>query len=147
MYDTAVRNLDKQETLVASLRARAGALVVASALVTTLLSGESPTATPAPLFATALIAAAVTFTASVFVVVPRRREFGSGISVQDIHHRIEAVSADTADAYRRLAFQMDRIRTLNVLRVDLLVRAFTVGAFACCIEIVAIAIGAAGIVN
>lgn len=138
-YDTALRGLDKQESLLEELRSRTGVLLAASSLAASFL-GQQAFQHPSPrsLAIVALAAFICSIAASVFILLPKKdlifAEAGAGL-----YEGLYAVRDDMAEVYRRLAYDLDRFWESNDRKIRWLTRAYTVAASALVIEILALA--------
>lgn len=138
-YEAALRGLDKQEGLLAEMRARTGVLLAASSLAASFL-GQQAFRNPSPrgLVITALVAFVVSIGASVFILLPKKNlifaEAGAGL-----YEGLYAVRSDMPEVYRRLAYDLDRFWDSNDKKIKWLTRAYTVAASALVLEILSLA--------
>lgn len=139
-YETALRGLDKQESLLEELRTRTGVLLAASSLAASFL-GQQAFKTPSPrgLVITALLAFIVSIAASVFILLPKKNlyfaESGAGL-----YEGLYAFREDMSEVYRRLAYDLDYFWDANDKKIAWLTRAFTVAASALVIEILSLSV-------
>ena len=126
-YDAALRALDKQEALVGELRSRSGVLLAVASVA---IPFASRTGVP-PL---ALVAYAVAVVCGVLVMLPRANLRFSlhGPGVIDAAH---GPAREPSELYRRLAFELDDLRTENELALKMLLRAYRLGSAALVWEI------------
>jgi hypothetical protein len=99
-YDNAIRALDKQEKLLEELRARTGVLLAAASLAASLLGGQAfDDVRPVTLLITALAAFALSFGASLFVLLPR--SFIFALEGPRVYEQLYEFRDDTAEIHRR----------------------------------------------
>jgi hypothetical protein len=138
-YNSALRALDKQESLLDEVRSRTGILLAASALAASFL-GDSAFRDPNPLLAAAAIGAFVaTIAASMFILVPRGNQFVFSLSGPNVYTGLFEFKDDLPEVYRRLAYDLERFWIANDEKLRPLFRAFRVAASALVVEILALA--------
>jgi hypothetical protein len=139
-YEAALRSLDKQEAYVEELRARTGVLLAASSLAASLLGQQAfRGSNPRILVIVALLAFFVSIVTAVFVLLPKQNLIFAEKGVR-LYEGLFAVREDLPEAYRRLAYDLDRFWKSNDAKIQRLVRAFAVGATALIVEILALAL-------
>jgi hypothetical protein len=143
-YDAALRALDKQETLVADMQSRAGMLLAASSVATSILAqtafrGDVPVAVAL----VALGAFVASIAASMIVLLPRE-ELKFSIAGPDLYERLFSARGDDAQIYRRLAYALDRIAVANNRPVDAMARAYRRGTVALAVEVLVLALMLSG---
>lgn len=138
-YEAALRGLDKQEGLLEELRARTGVLLAASSLAASFL-GQQAFRQPAPggLALIALASFVVSVAAGVFILAPDRSLYFS-MRGRGLYDGLYEVRDDSAELYRRLAFDLDRFWTINNQKIQTLTGAYQVAAGALILEILAMA--------
>lgn len=142
-YDNAIRALDKQERMLEELRARTGVLLAAASLAVSLLGGRAfESSRPIVLVVAALTAFALTFAASLFVLLPR--EFVFALKGARVYEELFAFRDDPAEIYRHLAYDMQRFWMQNNRRIAPAERAVRVAAWSLAIEMLALTALAAG---
>lgn len=139
-YEAALRGLDKQERLLEALRARTGVLLAASSLGASLFGQQAFRDTsPSGLAIFALMAFVISSAASVFVLLPKKNlvfsEAGPGL-----YEDLFDLRYDTPEIYRRLAYELDRLWTMNDSSIRSLADILTLAAGALVLEIVSLAV-------
>jgi hypothetical protein len=143
-YDNAIRALDKQEKLLEELRARTGVLLAAASLAASLLGSRAFDGSHAvPLLVVALAAFALSFGASLFVLLPRAFVFD--LEGPIVYERLYEFRHDTAEIHRRLAYQLQRFWESNNALLSPVDRAFRVAASTLAVEVLALTVLATGI--
>jgi hypothetical protein len=140
-YDAALRALDKQEAVVAELRARSGVLLGAASVAASFLVNAGRGSA-----VLAVIPYIVTVAASVFVLLPKTglRFAVSGLGIIE---RLDAWREDPAEVYRRLAYELERLSLENRVAITLLMRAQRLGSLALVAEILTIGLGSTGTIG
>jgi len=138
-FETALRALDKQETLLEELRARTGVLLAASSLVAAFLGQQGfQDPDPGALAVVALAAFVALVLASVYILYPKKAlifaESGSGL-----YEGLYALREDLPEVYRRLAYDLQRFWDSNDHTIVRLTRAYAFAAIALVIEILSLA--------
>lgn len=139
-YEAALRGLDKQEVYLEELRARTGVLLAASSLAASFL-GQQAFQDPHPrgLAIVALLSFVTSIGAGVYVLLPKKRLIFAQSGV-GLYEGLFAVRYEMPEVYRRLAFALGGFWESNDTTIQWLVRAFTVGAAALVIEILALVV-------
>ncbi len=134
-YEMALRGLDKQENLLEELRARTGVLLAVSSLAASFL-GQQAFRHPSPrgLALVALASFVVSVAAGVGILAPGKNLYFS-IRGRGLFDRLYEVRDDRAEIYRRLAYDLDRYWSVNNRRIQLLTRAYEIGAGAMILEV------------
>ena len=139
-YEAALRSLDKQEAYVEELRARTGVLLAASSLAASFLGQQAfQGSNPRILVVAALLAFFVSVGTGVFVLLPKQGLIFAEKGVR-LYEGLFAVREDLPEAYRRLAYELDRFWKSNDAKIQRLIRAFIVAAAALIVEILALAL-------
>jgi hypothetical protein len=138
-FDAATRALDKQEAVLEEIRARTGALVASSAVVTAFLGNDALKNSRSWLAALAVVAFVVTILSSAFILVPRKDKFGFSMSASVVYERHFALKHQLDEVYRSLAYQLERAWKINDRAIQPLFRAFRIGAVGLIVEVVALA--------
>ncbi|HEY2053201.1 MAG TPA: hypothetical protein VGH14_04620 [Solirubrobacterales bacterium] len=138
-YEAALRGLDKQEGLLEELRTRTGVLLAASSLAASFL-GQQAFQDPHPHgpAIVALVAFVISIAASVFILLPKSKLIFS-LRGAGLYEGLYGIREDSAEVYRRLAYDLDRFWESNDRKIRWLIKAFTVGATALVVEILALA--------
>ncbi|HWI75437.1 MAG TPA: hypothetical protein VNT55_25975 [Baekduia sp.] len=145
-YDNALRALDKQEKVLEELRARTGLLLAASSLAASLLGSRAfDDLHPVLLLVVALTAFGTSLAASVFVLLPRE-EIVFALDGAAVYERLYSFRDDSAEVHRRLAYDLRRFHDANDVLTRPVRQAFRVAAGSLVIEVLALALLAAGIV-
>jgi hypothetical protein len=137
-YDSALRALDKQEALLNELRSRTGVLLAASALAASFLGETAFGSASGLIAAVALGAFLFSIGASVFILVPRADGFVFSLSGRTIHEELFEFKGDLEEVYRRLAYDLERVRAANNIRLLPLLRAYRLCAASLVVEILAL---------
>lgn len=139
-YEAALRGLDKQEGYLEELRARTGVLLAASSLAASFL-GQQAFRHPHPrgLVIVALLAFVISIGAGVFILLPKKNLIFAQAGV-GLYEGLFGVRDDMPEVYRRLAYDLDRFWDSNDKKIQWLIRAFTLGAVALVVEILALAV-------
>ena len=116
-YDAALRALDKQEAVVAELRARSGVLLAAASVAVSLFSRLS---------VLALAAYLVTVGTSLVVLVPRA-SLRFSISARSAIDRLDPIRGDSAELLRQLVDALHHLWLRNDDLVRWLVRVQRIG--------------------
>jgi hypothetical protein len=133
-YESSLRSLDKQENLLAELRART-AIVVAGSSVAASFLGEPALAEGFAFFAIlALLAFVVSIAASLYVLLPKRDLVFSLVGGR-LYEELYEFSEEPSEVYRRLAYDLDRFWESNDPILRHVIRMFSVAALALGMEI------------
>jgi hypothetical protein len=133
-YDNALRALDKQEKLLEELRARTGVLLAAASLAASFLGGQAlDDLRPVVFLLLALIAFAVSFGASLFVLLPRTFVFA--LEGPRVYEELYEFRDDAPEIHRRLAYDLQRFWEANDGRLTPVKRAFRVAAWSLVVEV------------
>jgi hypothetical protein len=136
-YEAAQRALDKQERLVDELRSRTGLLLAVASLAASFLGREAFAGDPKDGLAVfALASFLVAVAASVYVLLPKAGKFVFAMVGAGLYEGLYEVKDDSAEVYRRLAYQLDRFWKDNDVELQKLFRAFRLAALALSAEIV-----------
>jgi hypothetical protein len=139
-FDAAVRALDKQEAVLEEIRARTGALVASSAVVTAFLGNDALKQSQSWLAVFAIAAFVGTILASAFILVPRKDKFGFSMSASVLYERHFARKHQLDEVYRSLAYQLERAWKSNDRAIQPLFWAFRIGAIGLIVEVVSLAL-------
>jgi hypothetical protein len=143
-YENGLRTLDKQEKLLEELRARTGVLLAASSLAASLLGGRAlDDLHPFLVLIVALAAFAVSFGASLFVLMPRK-EFVFSLGAPHVYEELFEFRDDAADIHRRLAYDLQRFWDANDRLLEPVRLAFRVAAWSLVVEVLALTLLATG---
>lgn len=139
-YEAALRGLDKQERLLEAMRARTGVLLAVSSLGASFL-GQQAFRDPSPSGMTilTLMAFVISSAASVFILLPKKNLVFSEAGSK-LYEGLFNLRYDTPEVYRRLAYELDRLWTMNDSSIKSLADIFTVAAGALALEIVSLAV-------
>lgn len=146
-HDAASRALDKQEAVLAEIRARTGALLAASALAASFLGREAFREPAAWLAAVALLGFVVSVGSSVFILLPRKEQFTFALCGPALYEGLYAIRDDIGEIHRRLTYELRRLWGVNDDRLQPLFWAYRLGAAALVIEIVALVVLVSGNLN
>ncbi len=137
-YESSLRALDQQESLLEEIRGRTGILLAASALAASFL-GDTAFRDPEPAVAiAALLGFVASVGASVFILVPRANQFVFAVSGPNVYVELFEFRDASEEIYRRLGYDFDRFWSENDRRMQPLFRAYRVGAAALVAEILAL---------
>lgn len=139
-YESALRGLDKQEGYLEELRARTGALLAASSLAASFL-GQQAFQHPHPrgLAILALLSFVASIGAGVYVLLPKKKMIFAQTGV-GLYEGLFAVRYEMPEVYRRLAYALDGFWESNDKAIQWMIRAFSIGAAALVIEILALVV-------
>jgi hypothetical protein len=140
-YDAALRALDKQETVVAELRARSGVLLGAASVALSFLAHGR-----GAFVFIALIPYAIAVAAGVRVLLPKR-SLRFALSGRGTIEGLYAFRDQPDQVYRRLAYELDRLLQRNDVALKPLLRAYRIASFALVAEIGVLALGSAGTIG
>jgi hypothetical protein len=137
-YESALRALDKQERLVEELRARTGLVLAASSIAASLVGSHGPDG-PGRVVLTllAILGFVVPVAAAVLVLLPRE-DLAFSMRGARLFDTLPGVGG-VAESLLLVTASLDRMWAANERTIQLLTRAFSVGAMALTIEIVALA--------
>jgi hypothetical protein len=133
-YEASLRSLDKQDELLTELRSRTGLVLAASSLAASFLGEPALDEGSRALAVAALVAFAVSVLASLYVLFPRRDVVVS-LDGPTVYERLFEFSDDSAEVYRRLAYDLDRFWEANDHTVRRLARAFALAIITLAIEV------------
>ena len=140
-FDASVRALDHQEGTLAELRARTGVLLAASSLAVAFLGVPAARSDRPLALLGALGAFGVSIGASGWVLVPRSA-FTFSITGAAVFQRLYPYRHDSAEIYRRLAYDLARYWHANALAMRSLERAFRLAASSLAVEIALLLVAA-----
>jgi hypothetical protein len=143
-YQAALRSLDKQEQLLADVRARTATLLAVSAIAASLIGGpvlDHPH--PTSLVIVAVIAFGVSVASGISIIVPHR-DLVFALSGVGVYEGLYDLRADMAEVNRRLAYDLDRYWDQNDRILTVLVRALRIAAIAVGTEILCLLIVVTG---
>lgn len=143
-YDIALKSLERQERVLAELRARTGVLLGAASLAVSFLgAGVFEDAAPEVLLLSALLSFVVAVGASGFVLLPDERvSFAANGS--EMYELLFSHRDDMAEVYRWLTYELARVWSRNDERVRVIALAYRVAAAAFAAEILLLATLASG---
>jgi hypothetical protein len=133
-YDSSLRSLDKQESLLAEVRARTAILVAGSSLAASFLGEPALADGSLALAILALLAFVVSIGASLYVLLPRK-DLVFSLAGAKLYEELYEFGDDSSEVHRRLAYDLDRFWETNDSIVRRLIRAFSVAALALGVEI------------
>jgi hypothetical protein len=136
VYDESLRSLEAQRTLQESVRNRAGTLVFATALVTSLLGGQALADGLDGWDWPGLVLLLVIGVLAVVIVWPYRSA-GFRSDVDDLVHRFVDADLEIDEMHRQLALKMQTDRLQNIPIIRRMRIAFGVGLACLVIEILA----------
>ncbi len=142
-YDAALRSLDKQEELLSELRARTGVLLAASSLAASFLGRSVASVHPWELEISALVCFAISVGASIYVLLPKTNLVFS-LKGSTVFEAVYAFADDMPEAYRRLAYQLDRFWDANDRGLNRLFWAFRAAAIALAGEVILLLVSLSG---
>jgi hypothetical protein len=132
-YETALRALDQQETLLAEVRARTATLMAASSVAASFL-GRGALAGRGWVAACGVVAFAVSIAAGLYVLAPRE-SLAFSVSGTVLYERLYDIRRNPEEIRRRLVYELGRLWYENDLALARLVRALRLCAFALAFEI------------
>jgi hypothetical protein len=139
-YEAALRALDKQEAVVADVRARTGVLLGAASIATSFLAQAT---TSRVFFVSALASFVVLVAASVRVLLPSPRfEFALRGSV--VYVRLFGTRHDAEEIYRELLYEVDALWKRNDSGLRPLLRSYRLAGLALTVEILSLVLLATG---
>lgn len=111
-HEASLRSLDKQEQVLAELRARTGLLLAASALAATLLEQPALEGAAPPLIGAAMGAFGVSIGASLYVLIPRK-DLAFSPAGSAVYEGLFELRQDMQEVHRTLAYDLDRVWQAN----------------------------------
>ena len=138
-YEAALRSLDKQERLLEELRARAGLMMAAASVATSLLGQQAfRHAGPESLTAVALLSFIVVIGASLAVLAPRR-DLTFALEGRTLLEQLHPMRDDLPGVLRRLTYDMAGYWAVNDATLTRIARLQSLSAAALLVEIVSLA--------
>jgi hypothetical protein len=135
-YETSLRSLDKQESLLDELRARTGLLLAAASLAISFAGRPAFEGANTAVVVLGLSAFALTMAASVYVLLPKTDKFVFSLEGSAVYEELYEFGDDMPEVYRRLAYDLDRFWEDNDAVITGLFRWFKVAAVGLAVEIV-----------
>jgi hypothetical protein len=142
-YEASLRSLDKQEEVVAELRARTGLILAASSLAASFLGEPAITEGALVLVAVALAAFAVSLGASLYVLLPKG-DLVFSLKGSNIYEELFDFAREPSEAQRRLAYVLDSFWDGNDLQLDRLRAWFHVAVVGLAAELVLLLVSVGG---
>lgn len=133
-YETAVRSLDKQESVLAEIRSRAGLLIAASSLAASFLGEPALREGSAVLALAAPAAFGFSLGASVYVLLPKQNLVFS-LSGPGVYEELFEFRGTMEEVHRRLTYDLYPFWEQNDVRLQRLFRAFWIAAGALGFEV------------
>lgn len=146
-YETALRNLDKQEAVLEEIRARTGALLASSAVVTGLLGDAAFGISHSWVAMVALTAFTTTVLTSAYILVPKEDRFAFAMYSTVLYEQSFALRGDLNEVYRRLIYELDRAWVNNDDALEPMFKAFRFGTIALVVEVGALALMITGTIG
>jgi hypothetical protein len=134
-YESSLRALDKQEQLLAELRARTGLLLAASSLAASFLGRPALESAQPVLLAAALAAFGVSVGASIYVLLPRR-DLVFSVAGPALFESLFEFEDAMNEVHRRLTYDLHRFWTSNDAVVARLARVYWIAGVALAVEVI-----------
>jgi hypothetical protein len=115
-YEASLRSLDKQEEVVAELRARTGLVLAASSLAASFLGERAIVEGTLVAVLVALAAFGVSLGASLYILLPKA-DLGFSLKGSNVYEEFFDFAPEPSEVLRRLAYVLDHVWDANNLEI------------------------------